>query len=120
MEEEDWDAVIAVHLKGHYCCTRPFVRYIKDQNRLDCRIINFSSVSGLFGNFGQANYGAAKAGIAGFSRVVAKEAREVSLHGQHHLARRGHAHDDSAGRRRAAKRSTRRSSSAARSRSRRW
>jgi NAD(P)-dependent dehydrogenase (short-subunit alcohol dehydrogenase family) len=73
MEEEDWDAVIAVHLKGHYCCTRPFVRYIKDSNRLDCRIINFSSVSGLFGNFGQSNYGAAKAGIAGFSRVVAKE-----------------------------------------------
>ena len=40
---------------------------------MDCRIINFSSVSGLFGNFGQANYGAAKAGIAGFSRVLAKE-----------------------------------------------
>src|SRR5689334_8308995 len=40
---------------------------------MDCRIINFSSVSGLFGNFGQSNYGAAKAGIAGFSRVVAKE-----------------------------------------------
>jgi hypothetical protein len=73
MEEADWDAVIAVHLKGHYCCTRPFVRYIKDSNRLDCRIINFSSVSGLFGNFGQSNYGAAKAGIAGFSRVIAKE-----------------------------------------------
>jgi NAD(P)-dependent dehydrogenase (short-subunit alcohol dehydrogenase family) len=73
MEEGDWDAVIAVHLKGHYCCTRPFVRYIKDTNRMDCRIINFSSVSGLFGNFGQSNYGAAKAGIAGFSRVLAKE-----------------------------------------------
>jgi NAD(P)-dependent dehydrogenase (short-subunit alcohol dehydrogenase family) len=73
MEESDWDAVIAVHLKGHYCCTRPFVRYIKDNNRLDCRIINFSSVSGLYGNYGQANYGAAKAGIAGFSRVMAKE-----------------------------------------------
>jgi NAD(P)-dependent dehydrogenase (short-subunit alcohol dehydrogenase family) len=73
MEESDWDAVIAVHLKGHYCCTRPFVRYIKDQNRMDCRIINFSSVSGLFGNFGQSNYGAAKAGIAGFSRVIARE-----------------------------------------------
>jgi NAD(P)-dependent dehydrogenase (short-subunit alcohol dehydrogenase family) len=76
MEESDWDAVIAVHLKGHYCCTRPFVRYIKDQNRLDCRIINFSSVSGLFGNFGQSNYGAAKAGIAGFSRVIAKEVQK--------------------------------------------
>ncbi len=73
MEEGDWDAVIAVHLRGHYCCTRPFARYIKDTNRLDCRIINFSSVSGLFGNFGQSNYGAAKAGIAGFSRVIAKE-----------------------------------------------
>lgn len=73
LEEDDWDAVIAVHLKGHYCCTRPFARYIKDTKRMDCRIINFSSVSGLLGNFGQSNYGAAKAGIAGFSRVVAKE-----------------------------------------------
>ncbi|MCC5887742.1 MAG: SDR family NAD(P)-dependent oxidoreductase [Gammaproteobacteria bacterium] len=73
MEEEDWDAVIRVHLKGHYCCSRPFVRYIRDQGRSHCRIINFSSVSGLFGNFGQANYGAAKAGIAGFSRVLALE-----------------------------------------------
>ena len=73
MEEGDWDAVIGVHLKGHYNCTRPFVRYIKDSNRMDCRIINFSSVSGLFGNFGQSNYGAAKAGIAGFSRVISRE-----------------------------------------------
>lgn len=73
MEETDWDAVLAVHLKGHYCCTRPFANYIRAENRTDCRIINFSSVSGLFGNFGQANYGAAKAGIAGFSRVIALE-----------------------------------------------
>ena len=73
MEEADWDAVMAVHLKGHYCCTRPFAKYIRDQNRTQCRIINFSSVSGLFGNFGQANYGAAKAGIAGFTRVLALE-----------------------------------------------
>jgi len=73
MEEEDWDAVIRVHLKGHYCCSRPFARYIRDQGRHHCRIINFSSVSGLFGNFGQSNYGAAKAGIAGFSRVLALE-----------------------------------------------
>ncbi|MGE0622179.1 MAG: SDR family NAD(P)-dependent oxidoreductase [Pseudomonadales bacterium] len=73
MEEVDWDAVIAVHLKGHYCCSRPFARYIREHNRTGCRIINFSSVSGLYGNFGQANYGAAKAGIAGFSRVLALE-----------------------------------------------
>jgi NAD(P)-dependent dehydrogenase (short-subunit alcohol dehydrogenase family) len=73
MEEEDWDTVIAIHLKGHYCCTRPFVRYIREAKRPESRIINFSSVSGLYGNFGQSNYGAAKAGIAGFTRVVALE-----------------------------------------------
>ena len=73
MSEEEWDAVIAVHLKGHFCCSAPFARYIRDTNRPGCRIINFSSVSGLFGNFGQANYGAAKAGIAGFTRVLTQE-----------------------------------------------
>jgi NAD(P)-dependent dehydrogenase (short-subunit alcohol dehydrogenase family) len=73
MTEEDWDAVIAVHLKGHYACTAPFARYIRETERRGCRILNFSSVSGLFGNFGQSNYGAAKAGIAGFSRVLALE-----------------------------------------------
>jgi len=73
MEESDWDAVIAVHLKGHYCCSRPFANYIREHNHTGARIINFSSVSGLYGNFGQANYGAAKAGIAGFSRVLALE-----------------------------------------------
>lgn len=73
MEEADWDAVIAVHLKGHYCCSRPFAKYIRETDRHNCRILNFSSVSGLYGNFGQSNYGAAKAGIAGFSRVLALE-----------------------------------------------
>ena len=73
MEESDWDAVLAVHLKGHYCCSRPFAKYIRETGRRGTRIVNFSSVSGLFGNFGQSNYGAAKAGIAGFSRVLAIE-----------------------------------------------
>ena len=73
MEEDDWDAVIAVHLKGHYNCTRPFAQYIRDTSRQNCRIICFSSVSGLYGNFGQSNYGAAKAGIAGFASVLALE-----------------------------------------------
>ncbi len=73
LEEEDWDIVVAVHLKGHYCCTRPFAQYIRDTNRQGCRVINFSSISGLYGNFGQSNYGAAKGGIAAFSRVMALE-----------------------------------------------
>ena len=73
MEESDWDSIMEVHLKGHYNCTRPLVRFIRDTNRADCRIINMSSVSGLFGNFGQVNYGAAKAGIAGFTRSLALE-----------------------------------------------
>lgn len=73
LEEADWDAVLDVHLKGHYCCSRPFTRYIRETNRPGCRIINFSSVSGLYGNFGQSNYAAAKAGIAGLSRVLALE-----------------------------------------------
>ena len=44
MEEEDWDTVIAVHLKGHYCCVRPFARYIRETSRPGCRIVNFSSL----------------------------------------------------------------------------
>jgi NAD(P)-dependent dehydrogenase (short-subunit alcohol dehydrogenase family) len=71
MSEEEWDAVIAVHLKGHFCCTRP-ASVIFRQQRYG-RIINFSSVSGLVGLPGQANYGAAKSGIAGFTRVVARD-----------------------------------------------
>ena len=71
MTEEEWDAVIAVHLKGHYCCTKPASVLFRQQRY--GRIINFTSVSGLVGNPGQANYGAAKAGIAGFTRVVARD-----------------------------------------------
>ena len=73
MEENDWDQVIAVHLKGHFNCTKPFASYIRETNKMNCRIINMSSVSGLYGNFGQTNYGAAKAGIAGFTRSLSFE-----------------------------------------------
>ena len=71
MSEEEWDAVIAVHLKGHFNCTKP-ASIVMRQQRYG-RIINMSSTSGIIGNPGQANYGAAKSGIAGFTRVVAKD-----------------------------------------------
>jgi NAD(P)-dependent dehydrogenase (short-subunit alcohol dehydrogenase family) len=71
MSEQEWDDVIAVHLKGHYCTTKPASILMRQQRY--GRIINFSSVSGLGGLPGQANYGAAKAGIAGFTRVVARD-----------------------------------------------
>jgi NAD(P)-dependent dehydrogenase (short-subunit alcohol dehydrogenase family) len=71
MSEQEWDDVIAVHLKGHYNCTRP-ASILMRQQRFG-RIINMSSTSGIIGNPGQANYGAAKSGIAGFTRVVAKD-----------------------------------------------
>jgi NAD(P)-dependent dehydrogenase (short-subunit alcohol dehydrogenase family) len=71
MSEQEWDDVIAVHLKGHFACTKPAAVLMRQQRY--GRIINFSSISGLRGNVGQANYGAAKAGIAGFTRVVARD-----------------------------------------------
>jgi NAD(P)-dependent dehydrogenase (short-subunit alcohol dehydrogenase family) len=71
MGEEEWDAVIQVHLKGHFNTIKP-ASILMRQQRIG-RIINFSSTSGLVGNAGQANYGAAKAGIAGFTRVVARD-----------------------------------------------
>ncbi len=71
MTEEEWDDVIAVHLKGHYACTKPACVLMRQQRY--GRIINFSSVSGLVGIPGQANYGAAKSGVAGFTRVVARD-----------------------------------------------
>jgi NAD(P)-dependent dehydrogenase (short-subunit alcohol dehydrogenase family) len=71
MEPEMIDAVIDVHLKGAMFVTRPAYRAMREQGY--GRIINTTSASGLFGNFGQANYGAAKAGLAGLTRVLAHE-----------------------------------------------
>ncbi len=71
MSEQEWDDVIAVHLKGHFNCTKPASILMRQQRY--GRIVNFSSTSGIIGNPGQANYGAAKSGVAGFTRVVAKD-----------------------------------------------
>jgi 3-oxoacyl-[acyl-carrier protein] reductase len=71
MSEEEWDAVIAVHLKGYFTVSKPASILFRQQR--SGRIIGFSSGSGLRGNSGQANYGAAKAGIAGMTRVMAKD-----------------------------------------------
>jgi NAD(P)-dependent dehydrogenase (short-subunit alcohol dehydrogenase family) len=77
MAEEEWDAVIAVHLKGHFAPTRHAAAYWREQskagNQINGRVINTSSPSGVFGNVGQTNYGAAKAGIAGFTIIAAQE-----------------------------------------------
>jgi NAD(P)-dependent dehydrogenase (short-subunit alcohol dehydrogenase family) len=70
--EDMWDTVIQVHLKGTYCVTHPVYCHMKERGEGGV-IINTSSTSGLNGNFGQCNYGAAKAGIAGFSRCLAIE-----------------------------------------------
>jgi NAD(P)-dependent dehydrogenase (short-subunit alcohol dehydrogenase family) len=71
MTEEEWDAVIAVHLKGHFNTIKPASQLMRQQRH--GRIINFSSESGLWGNAGQGNYGAAKSAIAGLTRVVARD-----------------------------------------------
>ncbi len=77
MEENEWDSVIAVHLKGTFAPTRHAVAYWRDQakagNQPDARVINTTSPSGIFGNVGQTNYGAAKAGIATFSIIAGLE-----------------------------------------------
>ncbi len=83
MTEEEWDSVVAVHLKGHFCPTRHAAAYWREQskagNAVDARIINTASPSGLYGNTGQTNYGAAKAGIAGFTLVCALELARIGV-----------------------------------------
>ena len=71
MSEEEWDAVIAVHLTGSFNCMRHAARHMREQRF--GRIVSMSSTSGVYGNSGQANYGAAKDGIAGLTRVAARD-----------------------------------------------
>jgi NAD(P)-dependent dehydrogenase (short-subunit alcohol dehydrogenase family) len=75
--EEDWDKVIKVHLKGTYCCALPVWKYMKDHG--GGSMVLTSSTSGLYGNFGQTNYGAAKAGIYGMVRVMSIEGRKYNI-----------------------------------------
>jgi NAD(P)-dependent dehydrogenase (short-subunit alcohol dehydrogenase family) len=71
MSEQDWDKVIDVHLKGSFNVARATIEHFRDQN--DGAYVFFTSTSGLLGNVGQTNYGAAKMGIAGLSRIIAME-----------------------------------------------
>jgi NAD(P)-dependent dehydrogenase (short-subunit alcohol dehydrogenase family) len=76
--EDMWDIVVKVHLKGTYCVTHAVFNHLKQRNEGGV-IINTSSTSGLNGNFGQCNYGAAKAGIAGMSRCLAIEGKKYGV-----------------------------------------
>ena len=84
MEEAEWDAVMKVHLKGTFAPTRHAAAYWREESKrrgapLDARVINTSSVSGIYGNIGQANYGSAKAGIATFTIIASRELRRYGV-----------------------------------------
>ncbi|HZD88084.1 MAG TPA: SDR family oxidoreductase [Gaiellaceae bacterium] len=83
MTEDEWDSVIAVHLKGHFAPTRHAAAYWRERAKageeVRARVVNTSSPSGVFGNVGQANYGAAKAGIAAFTLIVAQELQRYGV-----------------------------------------
>src|SRR5216117_1618154 len=83
MEEQEWDAVIEVHLKGHFAPTRHAAAYWRERSKagdeVRARVIHTSSPSGVFGNVGQLNYGAAKAGIVGFTLIAAQELQKYGV-----------------------------------------
>jgi len=83
MDEHEWDAVLEVHLKGHFAPTRHAAAYWRERSKegdeVRARVINTSSPSGVFGNVGQANYGAAKAGIVGFTLIAAQELQRYGV-----------------------------------------
>ncbi len=84
MTEAEWDAVIKVHLKGTFAPTHHAANYWRDVNKatgapVNARVINTSSVSGIYGNIGQTNYGAAKQGIAAFTIIAARELRRYGI-----------------------------------------
>ncbi len=77
MTEDEWDSVVKVHMKGHFVPTRHAATWWREQAKagrdVSASVVNTSSTSGLLGNPGQANYGAAKAGIAAFTVICAQE-----------------------------------------------
>jgi NAD(P)-dependent dehydrogenase (short-subunit alcohol dehydrogenase family) len=77
MAPEFWDPVIEVHLRGAMCVTRAAWPHLRDQAY--GRVVSTSSAAGLFGNFGQANYGAAKMGLVGFTKVLAQEGAKYNI-----------------------------------------
>ncbi len=83
MTEEEWDAVIAVHLKGTFNCTRHACEYWREEhkkgNLLNGRVINTSSDAGLLGNIGQSNYGSAKAAVAALAIIVDAEMQKYGV-----------------------------------------
>jgi NAD(P)-dependent dehydrogenase (short-subunit alcohol dehydrogenase family) len=83
MTEDEWDSVIAVHLKGHFAPTRHAAAYWRERSKaggeVRARVINTSSPSGVFGNVGQTNYGAAKAEIAAFTVIAAQELQRYGV-----------------------------------------
>jgi len=83
MTEEEWDAVIRVHLKGTYAPAHHAAAYWRDMSKagtpVEARLINTSSVSGIYGNIGQTNYGAAKAGIASFTIIASRELKRYGV-----------------------------------------
>jgi NAD(P)-dependent dehydrogenase (short-subunit alcohol dehydrogenase family) len=84
MTENEWDSVIQVHLKGTFAPSRHAASYWRQKSKdtgekVNARIINTSSTSGLYGNVGQTNYGAAKAGIAAFTIIAARELGRIGV-----------------------------------------
>jgi NAD(P)-dependent dehydrogenase (short-subunit alcohol dehydrogenase family) len=78
MTDDMFDLVVKVHLRGTYLCTQAAAAHLRERNE-GGRIINTTSVAGLMGNFGQANYAAAKAGIYGFTRTVSMEMKKYNI-----------------------------------------